>query len=145
MLLIYVKGVLQDHVFQVANLGQIIDILKTIKSDKKVIALIAPSIAGQFLGSIYQLKSAILFAGFDDVYKVAQGADITANNEAREFLDIINNSQSFMTTSCCAGYNQLIKKHVPEIKPYVSDTKTPIYYTIEIAKKKRILMPLLFL
>ena len=41
-----------------------------------------------------------------------------------------------MTTSCCAGYNQLIKKHLPEIKPYVSDTKTPLYYTAEIVKKE---------
>ena len=43
---------------------------------------------------------------------------------------------NFMTTSCCAGYNQLIKKHLPEIKPYVSDTKTPMYYTAEIVKKE---------
>lgn len=42
----------------------------------------------------------------------------------------------FMTTSCCAGYNQFIKKHLPEIKPFVSDTKTPLYYTAEIARKK---------
>ena len=36
--------------------SQIIDILKAIKSNKKVIALIAPSIAGQFLGDIYDEK-----------------------------------------------------------------------------------------
>ena len=39
--------------------SQIIAILKAMKSDKKVIALIAPSIAGQFPGTMYQLKSAI--------------------------------------------------------------------------------------
>ena len=146
--------------------SQIIDILKEIKSDKKVIAMIAPSIAGQFPGNIYQLKTAIMEAGFDDVYEVAQGADITAYNEAKEFtermrglkerasewVDVFvnqggyeehseeNNEKtddlSFMTTSCCAGYNQLIKKHLPEIKPYVSDTKTPLYYTAEIVKKE---------
>ncbi len=145
--------------------SQIIDILKAIKSEKKVIAMIAPSIAGQFPGNIYQLKTAIIKSGFDDVYEVAQGADITANNEAKEFtermegvnkkasewLDWMNeggygenvegekveeNLKSFMTTSCCAGYNQLIKKHLPEIKPYVSETKTPLYYTAEIVKKE---------
>ena len=137
--------------------SQIVDILKAIKSDKKVIAMIAPSIAGQFPGNIYQLKSAIIKAGFDDVYEVAQGADITANNEAKEFKERMvganewvnewvneggyaepeedEKSQNFMTTSCCAGYNQLIKKHLPEIKPYVSETKTPLYYTAEIVKK----------
>ena len=116
--------------------SQIIDILKAIKSEKKVIALIAPSIAGQFPGNIYQLKSAIIKAGFDDVYEVAQGADITANNEAKEFMERMEKGESFMTTSCCAGYNQLIKKHLSEIKPYVSDTKTPLYYTAEIVKKE---------
>ncbi len=116
--------------------SQIIDILKAIKSKKKVIAMIAPSIAGQFPGNIYQLKTAIIQAGFDDVYEVAQGADITANTEAKEFNERINEEgQNFMTTSCCAGYNQLIKKHLPEIKPYVSDTKTPLYYTAEIVKR----------
>ena len=144
--------------------SQIIDILKAIKSDKKVIAMIAPSIAGQFPGNIYQLKTAIKKAGFDDVYEVAQGADITANTEAKEFLERMegvnekesewlgwvneggydeeptkqkeDNIKTFMTTSCCAGYNQLIKKHLPEIKPYVSDTKTPLYYTAELVKNE---------
>ena len=115
--------------------SQIIDILKAIKSEKKVIAMIAPSIAGQFPGNIYQLKTAIIEAGFDDVYEVAQGADITANTEAKEFLERMEEGQNFMTTSCCAGYNQFIKKHLPEIKPYVSDTKTPLYYTAEIVKR----------
>ncbi len=116
--------------------SQIIDILKTMKSDTKLIALIAPSIAGQFPGTIYQIKSAIKKAGFDDVYEVAQGADITAKNEAKEFLERMDLGKPFMTTSCCAGYNQLIKKHLPEIKPFVSDTKTPLYYTAEIVKNK---------
>ncbi len=147
--------------------SQIVDILKAMKSDKKVIAMIAPSIAGQFPGNIYQLKTAIIKSGFDDVYEVAQGADITAKTEAKEFLERMEgvnekNAEwlnawvneggygeeeqtsekdnekvhNFMTTSCCAGYNQLIKKHLPEIKPYVSDTKTPMYYTAEIVKKE---------
>ena len=146
--------------------SQIIDILKAIKSEKKVIAMVAPSIAGQFPGNIYQLKTALIKAGFDDVYEVAQGADITANNGAKEFLERMEgvnekNSEwlgwvneggygenteapkedeehlkTFMTTSCCAGYNQLIKKHLPEIKPYVSETGTPLYYTAEIVKKE---------
>lgn len=117
--------------------SQIIDILKAMKSDKKVAALIAPSLAGQFPGNIYQLKSAMLKAGFDEVFEVAQGADVTAQNEAKEFEEIIvKNKQNFMTTSCCAGYNELIKKHLPEIKPFVSNIKTPLFYTSEMVKSK---------
>ena len=116
--------------------SQIIDILKELVSGKKVVAMIAPSIAGQFPGNIYQLKTAIKKAGFYDVYEVAQGADITANTEAKEFVERMENGEKFMTTSCCAGYNQFIKKHLQEIKPYVSDTGTPLYYTAEIVKKE---------
>ncbi len=115
--------------------SQIVDILKALKSDKKVIALIAPSIVGQFPGNIYQLKTAILKSGFDDVYEVAQGADITSTNEAKEFSERMKAGKNFMTTSCCAGYNRLVKKHIPEIKPFVSETKTPLYYTADLAKK----------
>ena len=116
--------------------SQMIDVLKSIRDGKKVIAMFAPAIAGQFPGSIYQLKSAMLKAGFSDVYEVAQGADITTKKEAAEFEERKHEGQPFMTTSCCAGYNNFIKKHLPEIKQFVSDTKTPMYYTAEIVKEK---------
>jgi [FeFe] hydrogenase (group B1/B3) len=114
--------------------SQIIDVLKNITFCKKVIALIAPSIVGQFSGNVYQLKSAIIKTGFSDVYEVAHGADITAINEAKEFEKRIESAGSIMTTSCCASYNQFIKKHLPEIRTFVSDTKTPLYYIAEKVK-----------
>jgi len=117
--------------------SQIIDILKNIKdTKKKVIAMFAPSIVGQLPGTVYQLKTAIEKAGFDVVYEVAQGADITTLNEAAEFEERMAEGEPFMTTSCCAGYNQFVKKHMPEITPYKSTTETPLYYTAEIAKKE---------
>ncbi len=116
--------------------SQIIDILSKIKEGKKVVAMIAPSIAGQLPCSIYQLNTAILKSGFSEVIEVAQGADITATNEAAEFKERMEHGDKFMTTSCCAGYNNLIAKHMPEIKPFASTTKTPLYYTAEIAKEK---------
>lgn len=118
----------------VCEKSQIIDILKNIKNNKKVIALIAPSIAGQFEGDIYQLKSAIKQVGFWDVYEVANGADITIKNEAKEFKERIKDGMPFMTTSCCTGYNRFIVKHLPEIKPFVSNTQTPLYYIAEKVK-----------
>ena len=132
--------------------SQMIDILKAMKAGKKVVAMIAPAVAGQFNGNLYQLKTAILKAGFDGVYEVAKGADKTARNEAREFVERMGDNNAlwdaihpisapvdktfdkFMTTSCCAGYIQLVNKHLKEIKPYVSDTHTPLYYTSEYVK-----------
>ncbi len=116
--------------------SQLIDILKAMKIGKKVVAMFAPAIAGQFPGNIFQLKSAMIKAGFYDVIEVAQGADVTTRKESAEFIERMKKGDSFMTTSCCAGYNNLIEKHLSEIKPYVSDTKTPLFYTAEIVKEK---------
>ncbi len=116
--------------------SQIIDILKNIKSNKKVIAMLAPAIMGQLPCTPTQLKEAIMKLGFADVYEVAQGADVTTKTEAKEFEERLEAGAEFMTTSCCAGYNELVEKHIPEMKPFRSDTKTPLYYTAEIVKKE---------
>ena len=116
--------------------SQLIDILKAIKNNEKLVAMVAPAIFGQLPCSPKQLKDAILSLGFSDVIEVAEGADITTKNEAAEFKERMEKGQNFMTTSCCAGYNELVEKHVPELKPFRSETKTPAYYTAEIVKKE---------
>ncbi|MGN0030530.1 MAG: monomeric [FeFe] hydrogenase [Candidatus Gastranaerophilaceae bacterium] len=116
--------------------SQIIDILKSMKEGKKVIAMVAPAIMGQLPCTPKQLKSAIKKIGFYDVVEVAKGADITTKNEAAEFVERMEKGDKFMTTSCCAAYNELVEKHIPEIKPFRSETKTPAYYTAEIVKKE---------
>lgn len=116
--------------------SQIIDVLKEIKAGKKVIAMLAPAIMGQLPCTPEQLHTAIKETGFSEVYEVAQGADVTTKNEAKDFQERMEKGDEFMTTSCCAGYNELVAKHLDEIKPYVSHTKTPLYYTAEIVKKE---------
>lgn len=116
--------------------SQVVDILKNIKNGKKVIALIAPALIGHLPCKPEQIQDAFKKLGFFGVYEVAQGADVTATTEAKDFKERLNQGQPFMTTSCCAGYNELVKKHLPEIKPFVSDAKTPLYYTAEIVKKE---------
>ena len=116
--------------------NQIIDVLKNIKAGKKVIAMVAPATMGQLPCTPQQLKTAIMQLGFSDVYEVAQGADITTKNEAEEFEERMEDGEEFMTTSCCASYNQLVEKHIPEMKQYRSNTKTPLYYTAEIVKRE---------
>ena len=116
--------------------SQIIDVLKSIKEGKEVIAMVAPAIMGQLPCTPTQLRQAILQLGFSDVYEVAQGADVTTRTEANEFVERMENGEEFMTTSCCAGYNELVDRHIPDMKHFRSDTKTPLYYTAEIVKKE---------
>lgn len=116
--------------------SQIIDILKQMKQGKKLVAMLAPSIMGQLPCTPAQLKDAIQQLGFADVVEVAIGADITTKNEAAEFKERMEKGDAFMTTSCCAGYNELVDKHIPDLKPFRSETKTPAYYTAELVKKE---------
>ena len=118
----------------VAEKSQIIDILKSIKSGKKVVAMLAPSVVGQLPVKIGQIAQGLIEAGFDDVYEVAQGADVTAVKEAEEFSERIKENGKFMTTSCCASYKEFVEKHAPNIKPFVSETKTPMHYIAEYIK-----------
>ena len=114
-----------------------VDVLKAMhETDKQVIAMVAPAIIGQFGGTVNNLGGALNAAGFDDVIEVAVGADITTKNEAAEFIVRMEEGKKFMTTSCCPAYYRAAQLHIPEIKEYVSSTKTPMYYTAELVKKE---------
>jgi Fe-S-cluster-containing hydrogenase component 2 len=116
--------------------SQILDILKALKSEKQVVAMVAPSIVGQIPESINKVAQALIESGFSKVIEVALGADLTATNEAVDFRERMEKGDKFMTTSCCASYKELIKLHAPEIEPFVSETLTPMAYTAQIAKKQ---------
>ena len=117
--------------------SQMVDVLKQMhETDNKVVALLAPAVIGQFPGDIKNLISALKKAGFDEVVEVAVGADITTQKEAAEFIERQEAGAKLMTTSCCPAYYRAAKVHIPEIQPFVSHTKTPMYYTAEMVKKE---------
>ena len=113
-----------------------IDVLKALRDGQELAIMFAPAVASQYPGTIGQLKTAIKKIGFKYVYEVAQGADVTTKNEASEFDERLQDGLPFMTTSCCAGYNEFVEKHLPEIKKFKSTTKTPMFYTAEIVKNE---------
>ena len=116
--------------------SQVIDILKEIKNKKKVIAMVAPAVVGQLPVSVNKIAMALTQCGFSEVFEVAQGADTTARTEAEDFKERMERGDEFMTTSCCAAYNELVDKHIPELKPFRSETRTPMHYTAEFVKKQ---------
>lgn len=116
--------------------SHLVEVLKSIKSDRRVVAMVAPAIAGQFKQPLDKILGAIKSIGFDEVIEVAKGADVTTANEAAEFMERMEEGAPFMTTSCCPSYMQVVEKHIPEMKPFVSHTGSPMYYTAEIARKR---------
>ena len=118
------------------EISQTFDVLQGIRKGEKMVAIIAPSILGQFNTSIEQVYGAFKQIGFADVIEVAEGAMMTISNEAHELIEKLEEGQAFMTTSCCPSYIELVEKHVPDISPYVSSTGSPMYYAARIAKEK---------
>lgn len=116
--------------------SQIIDVLRHLDSGRKVVAIAAPAIVGQFPGTIGQIFSAIRATGFADAMEVALGADKTAELEAKEFVERMERGDTFMTTSCCPAYVATAHRHAPEILKHISDTRTPMHYAAEMAKEK---------
>lgn len=117
--------------------SQMIDVLNAIKNPaKKVVAMVAPAILGQFGNDLGKVIAAYKALGFDDVIEVAYGAEYTSKNESAEFVERMEEGAPFMTTSCCPAYVKTTKVHVPEIEKFVSHTGSPMFYTAEIAKKR---------
>lgn len=112
------------------------DVLERIRRGEEIVAIVAPSILGQFKTKIENVYGAFREIGFSDVIEVAQGAMDTTSNEAHELLEKLEEGQPFMTTSCCPSYIELVEKHIPDMKKYVSSTGSPMYYTAQIAKQK---------
>jgi [FeFe] hydrogenase (group B1/B3) len=116
--------------------SQIIDVMKSLKSEQETIALVAPALYGQFKYKTENVIGAIKELGFHDVIEVAKGANVTTVNEADELLERLEDKAPFMTTSCCPAYVSAVKKHIPNMEQYVSHTKSPMYYAAELAKKQ---------
>jgi len=109
------------------------DLVFALKRKKRVVAMLAPSVAAQFKCSLPQMKEALKQIGFIDVVYVAEGADLTTQHEAEEFIE---RGGELMTTSCCPSFVGMINKHVPELAPNISTTPSPMVYTAQLARQR---------
>lgn len=112
----------------VMDRSSVIPVIELLK-EKKAVAMIAPSIAGQFPGTVNQSVAALRQLGFSHVIEVAAGAEKTTAAEAAEYAERRKKGQKIMGTSCCPAYIQAVKIHVPEFEPMVSETPTPMAFT----------------
>ena len=116
--------------------GQLVDVIRHIMEGKKVVAMYAPALAAQFRSAPGQLEGALKKAGFYKSIEVALGADTTASKEAEEFEERMERGDILMTTSCCPAYVRAVRIHVPALAHCISDTRSPMHYTAEFAKKE---------
>ena len=90
------------------EISQTFDVLQRIRKGEQVVAIVAPSILGQFSTTIEQVYGAFRQIGFTDIIEVAQGAMSTVEHEAHELIEKLEEGQKFMTTSCCPSYIELV-------------------------------------
>lgn len=118
----------------IAERSQLADVIQHLRKGHRMVLLPAPSIAGQFPGTPGQFFTAIHLLGFAAVREVSFGAEQTARHEAAEFEGRMADGQQLMTSSCCPAYMQAIEKEVPELRPFVSETPTPMQYAARSVK-----------
>lgn len=115
----------------------IVDVIKAIKSEHPVYALVAPATEGQFGEHITMnsWKKAMKAVGFTDLVEVGLGGDMTAAYEAEEWEEAYKNGKK-MTTSCCPAFVNMVKKHYPELIENVSTTISPMCAVSRMLKAK---------
>jgi iron only hydrogenase large subunit-like protein len=110
---------------------EFIPLLNLLKGNSKIIAAVAPAIAGQFGVNVNvdKLRTAFKQIGFTDMVEVAFFADMLTLKEAIEFDELVKKENDLMITSCCCPmwvgmvkkvYNTLVKHVSPSISPMIA-------------------------
>lgn len=104
-----------------------VDIINLIRAGKRVVAMVAPSVEGQYGPEITMAswRTALKKIGFDDMIEVALGGDMTAAAEAEEWAGAYKEGKK-MTTSCCPAFVNMIKQHFPMLLDHMSTTVSPM-------------------
>jgi len=122
-------GALVEH----DDTKEVIDALNNPKLHKIVAFAPAVRVAigeefGYDLGSSVtgKLITSLRYLGFDKVFDINYGADLTVIEEANELLERIENKKNLpLLTSCCPGWVNYVQNNYPELIPNLSTCKSP--------------------
>lgn len=103
--------------------------------DKHVIVAMAPAVRTA-MGELFRmgygqdvtgkLYAALRQLGFDKIFDINFGADMTIMEEATELIERIKNNGPFpMFTSCCPGWVRQVENYYPELLDNLSSAKSP--------------------
>lgn len=117
---------------------QFMPLFNLLKTDKPVIATVAPAICGQFGENVTmnQLRSAFKKLGFLDMVEVAFFADMLTLKEAFEFNEHVKSKDDLMITSCCCPmWVGMLKRVYADLVKHVSPSVSPMIASGRIIKK----------
>lgn len=116
-----------------SNTKEVLDAI----NNPEIITVVAPApsirvaLGEEFGGKIGEfvqgkLVTSLKMLGFDYVFDIDNGADLTIVEEANEFIERLNNKGTLpMFTSCCPGWTEYLTAFYPEFIPNLSTTKSP--------------------
>ncbi len=113
--------------------SDVVRIVRALGDDRPLVALVAPSVLGQFPGTLAQIYGAIHALGFIDVKEVAEGAEQTAAHEAQEWAHGQASGQAFLATSCCPAWVRA-SRAIPGMGAFVSTTPSPMVFAARAAR-----------
>ena len=113
-----------------------VQLIQKINARNRVYAILAPAFIGQFGTKVTpsQVIGGLKKIGFYDVQEVSFGADIVTLEEAKEFAERVPTKLTFMTTSCCPAFVDMVNKHLPELKDHVSTVVSPMVASAKMIK-----------
>jgi len=102
----------------------------------KVSALVAPAVRvamGEKFGfaegdnAMGKIVAALRRMGFDEVFDVATGADLTVIEESKELVERLQAEKNLpLLTSCCPAWVQYCENNYPELVPNISSCAPPV-------------------
>lgn len=114
------------------------DSLEILQKFKYNVALIAPSLLGQFKPKITPQKilEGILGAGFDDVFEVAQGAEIVSFLTEQYLKE--NSDKKPVISTACPVILRLIQVRFPNLLDNMLPINTPMHIAAKLARDKAV-------
>lgn len=113
-------------------------LFKILRENRKVIAVVAPAIVGQFGEDITmgQLRAGLKVLGFADMVEVAFFADMLTIRESIEFNRHIQENNDFVLSSCCCPiWVAMIKKQYRDLIKHITPSVSPMIAAGRVIKK----------
>jgi [FeFe] hydrogenase (group B1/B3) len=113
-----------------SSITEIVEVLRDAPSDPDapgaVHAIAAPAIAAQLPEvDLERVIGALRRLGFAAVHEAAHGADLVLPHEAAELEERVR-AGSFLTSSCCPAWVDIIRRHFPSLSSHVSSAPSPM-------------------
>jgi iron only hydrogenase large subunit-like protein len=106
--------------------------LTDLKKGKKMIAVVAPSIAASFPGKYLNINGWLKAMGVEAVFDVSFGAELTI----RSYLEHLRkNKPRTVISQPCAALVTYIQIYRPELIPYLAPADSPMLHTMKMIRK----------